>query len=166
VILLLKRFLRTPGILLAVGGATLLTGWLDLSGRFGVGVMGVMPRGLPSFAFPAFDLQEIGGLCQAAIAIAVVSFADTSVLSRVYAAKTRVHVDPNREMMGLGMANLAAGFFRGFPVSSSSSRTPVAEASGSKTQLTGVVGALAIALMLVFAPGLLRNLPMPRSRRS
>jgi MFS superfamily sulfate permease-like transporter len=89
----------------------------------------------------------------------VVSFADTSVLSRVYAARLRMPVDPNREMIALGVANLAAGFFQGFPVSSSSSRTPVAEAAGSKTQLTGVVGAIAIALMLLFAPGLLRNLP-------
>jgi MFS superfamily sulfate permease-like transporter len=62
-------------------------------------------------------------------------------------------------MLGLGVANLAAGFFQGFPISSSSSRTPVAEAAGAKTQLTGVVGALAIALLLVFAPALLQDLP-------
>ena len=93
------------------------------------------------------------------MAVALVSFADTSVLSRVYAAKLRTPVDPNQEMVGLGAANLAAGFFQGFPVSSSSSRTPVAEAAGSKTQLTGVVGAIAIALLLVLAPNLLRHLP-------
>ena len=92
-------------------------------------------------------------------AVALVSFADTSVLSRTYAAKTRTPVDPNQEMIGLGAANLAAGFFQGFPVSSSSSRTPVAEASGAKTQLTGVVGAAAVALLLVFAPNLMRYLP-------
>ena len=66
------------------------------------------------------------------------------MLSRTYAARLRAPVDPNQEMVGLGAANLAAGFFQGFPISSSSSRTPVAEAAGSKTQLTGVVGALAI----------------------
>jgi len=88
-----------------------------------------------------------------------VSFADTSVLSRTYAARLRTPVDPNQEMIGLGVANLAAGFFQGFPISSSSSRTPVAEAAGSKTQLTGVVGAVAIALLLVFAPDLLEYLP-------
>jgi MFS superfamily sulfate permease-like transporter len=68
-------------------------------------------------------------------------------------------VDSSQEMIGLGAANLAAGFFQGFPTSSSSSRTPVAEAAGSKTQLTGVVGAVAIALLLVLAPDLLQNLP-------
>jgi MFS superfamily sulfate permease-like transporter len=62
-------------------------------------------------------------------------------------------------MVGLGAANLAAGFFQGFPISSSSSRTPVAEAAGARTQLTGVVGAITVALLLVAAPDLLQNLP-------
>ena len=93
------------------------------------------------------------------LAVALVSFADTSVLSRTYAARLRTPVDPNQEMVGLGVANLAAGFFQGFPISSSSSRTPVAEAAGAKTQLTGVVGALAIALLLCAAPDLLQDLP-------
>jgi MFS superfamily sulfate permease-like transporter len=92
-------------------------------------------------------------------AVALVSFADTSVLSRAYAGRTGAHVDPNQEMVGLGAANLAAGFFRGFPISSSSSRTPVAEAAGARTQLTGVVGALCVALLLL-VPNLLREMPL------
>ena len=159
VILLLKRWLRLPGVLVAVVGAICAVAWLDLSTRFGVAVIGVLPQGLPSFSFPVLGLHEIGTLSTAALAIAVVSFADTSVLSRVYSAKNRTYVNPNQEMIGLGLANVAAGLFQGFPISSSSSRTPVAEASGSKTQLTGLVGALAITLLLVFAPGLLRDLP-------
>ncbi|HTG53395.1 MAG TPA: SulP family inorganic anion transporter, partial [Gemmatimonadaceae bacterium] len=79
--------------------------------------------------------------------------------SRIYSAKLKSFVDPNQEMIGLGISNVATGLFQGFPMSSSSSRTPVAEASGSKTQLTGVVGALVIAGLLVFAPQLLRDLP-------
>jgi MFS superfamily sulfate permease-like transporter len=89
----------------------------------------------------------------------MVSFADTSVLSRTYALRLRTPVDPNQEMIGLGAANFAAGFFQGFPISSSSSRTPVAEAAGAQSQLTGVVGAVAVALLLVLAPNLLKNLP-------
>jgi MFS superfamily sulfate permease-like transporter len=81
------------------------------------------------------------------------------VLSRTYAVRNRTYVDPNQEMVGLGVANLAAGLFQGFPISSSASRTPVAEAAGAKTQVTGVVGALAVALLLVAAPALLRHLP-------
>ncbi len=92
-------------------------------------------------------------------AVALVSFADTSVLSRTYAARLRTPVDPNQEIFGLGVANLSTAFFQGFPISSSSSRTPVAEAAGAKTQLTGVVGALAISLLLMFAPNLLQHLP-------
>jgi len=88
-----------------------------------------------------------------------VSFADTSVLSRTYAARTGSRVDPNQEMVGLGAANLAAGLFQGFPISSSSSRTSVAEAAGSRSQLTGVVGALAVALLLLLAPDLLKHVP-------
>lgn len=159
IILGFKRFKRIPSVLIAVGGATLAVGWLNLGARFGVSVLGSLPQGLPSLVIPALNLNEISTLVTAALAIAVVSFADTSVLSRVYAAKNRMQVDPNQEMIGLGLANLAAGLFQGFPISSSSSRTPVAEASGSKTQLTGLVGALTIALLLVFAPTLLRNLP-------
>ncbi|MCK7489080.1 MAG: SulP family inorganic anion transporter [Anaerotruncus sp.] len=68
-------------------------------------------------------------------------------------------VDSNQEIIALGAANVAAGIFQGFPVSSSASRTPVAESAGAKTQITGVVGAVCIALLLIFAPRLLTNLP-------
>jgi MFS superfamily sulfate permease-like transporter len=108
---------------------------------------------------PLPPVDSLGPILTGGMAVALVAFADTSVLSRTYAARLRTPVDPNQEMVGLGMANLATGFFQGFPVSSSSSRTPVAEAAGARTQLTGVVGALAIALLLLVAPTLLRDLP-------
>jgi len=158
-ILLLKRNKRLPAILIAVVGATVVAGVLDLGVRADVSVLGSLPQGLPAFALPWITAADIGPVLIGGCAVALVSFADTSVLSRVYAARTRTHVDPNQEMVGLGAANLAAGFFQGFPVSSSSSRTPVAEAAGARTQLTGVVGALAVALLLMVAPDLLRNLP-------
>ena len=159
VILLLKRSKRVPGILIAVVGATVVVGVFDLAASAGVSVLGPLPQGLPSFAIPWITYADIGPILIGGCAVALVSFADTSVLSRAYAARTRSHVDPNQEMVGLGAANLAAGFFQGFPISSSSSRTPVAEAAGAKTQLTGVVGAITVALLLVAAPDLLRNLP-------
>ena len=158
-ILLLKRRPRVPGILLAVVGATIVVGVLDLGANAGVPVLGSLPQGLPAFAFPWITSADIVPVLIGGCAVALVSFADTSVLSRVYAARTRTWVDPNQEMVGLGVANLAAGLFQGFPISSSSSRTPVAEAAGARTQLTGVVGALAVALLLVAAPDLLQNLP-------
>ncbi len=148
---------RVPGVLVAVVGATLAVTFLDLEAR--VKVVGEVPRGIPLPSIPRVSLAEIGELVGAAAGIALVSFADTSVLSRTVAGRNRYRVDPNRELIGLGMANVAAGFFSGFPISSSSSRTPVAEAAGSRTQVTGVIGAMAILVLLVAAPGLLANLP-------
>jgi MFS superfamily sulfate permease-like transporter len=159
VILVLRPWRRIPGILIAVVAATVAVGVLDLGATAGVQVLGVLPQGLPAFTLPWIGLGDLGTVVIGGCAVALVSFADTSVLSRTYAARTRTYVDPNQEMVGLGVANLAAGLFQGFPVSSSSSRTPVAEAAGARTQLTGVVGALAVALLLVLAPDLLRNLP-------
>lgn len=159
VILLLKSSKRVPGILIAVVGATAIVGALDLAARAGVSVLGPLPQGLPAFSIPWIGYADIVPVVIGGCAVALVSFADTSVLSRAYAARTATNVDPNQEMVGLGAANLAAGFFQGFPISSSSSRTPVAEAAGARTQLTGVVGALAVALLLLFAPNLLRHLP-------
>ncbi|HKQ23268.1 MAG TPA: sulfate permease [Burkholderiales bacterium] len=158
-ILLLKRWKRIPGLLISVVGATVAVGVLGLDESAGLNVLGPLPQGLPSFVLPWIDLADVVQVVIGGCAAAMVAFADTSVLSRTYAAKTRSHVDPNQEMIGLGAANLAAGLFQGFPISSSSSRTPVAEAAGAKTQLTGVVGAVAVALLLLLAPNLLEDLP-------
>ena len=160
VIFLLKGSKRVPGILVAVVGANVVVDVLELAARAGVSVLGSLPQGLPAFAIPWITRTDIIPVLIGGTAIAMVSFADTSVLSRVYAAKTRTHVDPNQEMVGLGVANLAAGLFQGFPISSSASRTPVAEAAGARTQLSGVVGALTVALLLELAPDLLKNLPI------
>jgi len=159
VILLLRGNKRVPGILIAVVGATAVVAAFDLSARAGVAVIGALPQGLPAFAVPWIGLSDLPAVLIGGCAVALVSFADTSVLSRTYAARLGTYVDPNKEMVGLGAANLAAGFFQGFPISSSSSRTPVAEAAGARTQLSGVVGAVCVALLLEFAPGLLADLP-------
>jgi high affinity sulfate transporter 1 len=159
VIRLSKRFSRFPGILAAVVGATLITAWLRLPETAGVKVLGPVPQGLPDLAIPWLRTADIVPILAGGVAVAIVAFADTSILSRTFAARAGTRVDPNQEMVALGAANLAAGFFQGFPISSSSSRTPVAEAAGARTQLTGVVGALIVALVIVAAPMLFRNLP-------
>ena len=158
-ILILKRRPRVPGMLIAVTAATVAVAVLDLAARFGISVLGPLPQGLPTPKLPISNIDSLVPILTGGVAVALVSFADTSVLSRTYAARLRTPVDPNQEMVGLGVANLAAGFFQGFPISSSSSRTPVAEAAGAKTQLTGVVGALAICGLLIVAPNLLQDLP-------
>jgi len=159
VILLLKGRKRVPGILIAVVGATVVVGGLQLATRAGVPVIGSLPQGLPSFAIPRISYGDVMPVFIGGCAVALLAFADTSVLSRTFAARTGAYVNPNQELVGLGVANLAAGIFQGFPISSSSSRTAVAEAAGTKSQLTGVVGAISVASLLVMAPELLQYLP-------
>ena len=160
VILGFKRWLpRIPGVLVAVVGATVAVAVFDLGERYDLSLVGPLPQGLPSFALPELSAGNMATLAAGAVGIALVSFADTSVLSRTFAIRGGYRVDPNQEMIALGAANTATGFFQGFPISSSSSRTPVAEQAGAKTQLTGLVGAGAIALMLVFVPNIVQDLP-------
>jgi high affinity sulfate transporter 1 len=159
VLIFKRRWPKIPGVLIAVVGATVVVGAFNLATVAGVSVVGPLPQGLPSFQIPRVSAGDLGVLAAGAIAITLVAFADTSVLSRTFALRGGYTVDQNQELIALGAANAAAGLFQGFSISSSSSRTPVAESAGAKTQLTGVVGALCIALLLVFAPTLLQNLP-------
>ena len=150
---------RIPGVLVAVVGATVAVGVFGLAERYDLSVVGALPKGLPSFEVPSVSFDHLEALLAGALGITLVSFADTSVLSRTFAIRGGYRVDPNQELVALGAANVAGGFFQGFSVSASSSRTPVAEAAGARTQLTGLVGAAAIALMLLFFPNLVQNLP-------
>jgi high affinity sulfate transporter 1 len=160
VILGCKRWApRVPGVLVAVVGATLLVGVFDLVARSGLSVVGVLPQGLPPFTIPSVSLTDLTLLVAGAVGIALVSFADTSVLSRTFALRGGYEVDPNQELVALGAANIGAGLFQGFAVSSSASRTPVAAEAGARTQVTGLVGAGAIVLMLIAFPGIVQNLP-------
>ena len=119
---------KIPGVLVAVVAATLAVGLFDLAKRYGLSLVGTLPQGLPSFQLPTLPADNMGTLVAGAVGIALVSFADTSVLSRTFAIRGGYRVDPNQEMVALGAANAAAGLFQGFSISSSSSRTPVAEA--------------------------------------
>jgi len=159
VIWLSRRSARLPGVLLAIVAATVLVSVFDLAEQADVAVLGALPQGMPAFALPWVTTADLAPVLLGGLAVALVSFADTSVLSRTYAAQSGRHVDANQEMVGLGAANLAAGLFQGMPVSASTSRTPVAVEAGARTQLTGVVGALVVVVLLVFAPALLKNLP-------
>jgi high affinity sulfate transporter 1 len=160
VILLFRRFApRFPGVLAAVVGAAVLSAFLGLGSRQAIAVVGPLPQGLPALHFPRASADEIMALIGAALAITLVSFADMSVLSRTFALRGGYEVDGNQEIVALGTANIASGIFGGFSVSSSASRTPVAEAAGAKTQFAGLWGAFCIAVVLIFAPNLLRELP-------
>jgi len=161
VILLLNRFVpRIPGVLVAVVLAIGAVALFDLADR-GVKLVGALPEGFPPFTIPTVPLTDLGLLFAGALGIALVSLTDTISTASAFAGRRGEDVDGNREMIGIGAANVAAGLFQGFPVSTSGSRTAVAEQNGARSQVTGLVGAGAVTLMLVFLPGLLRNLPQP-----
>ena len=158
VILATQRFApRVPGVLIAVVGATVVVAVFGLADQ--VATVGHVPPGLPSFVVPRPPTGDLAELIAAAAGIALVTLVDTAALSRSYAARLGETVDQSRELLALGIANAASGFFQGFPVSSSGSRTPVAEAAGARTQATGLVAAGALALVLAVATGLVQNIP-------
>ena len=160
-ILVLQRWLpKVPAVLIAVVLAIAAATVFHLANH-GVSLVGVLPEGFPPLTIPSVRLSDLGPLFAGALGIALVSLADTISTASAFAARTGQEVHGNGEMIGIGAANLAAGLFQGFPVSTSGSRTAVAERSGAKTQLTGVTGAVLIILMIVLVPGLFRNLPQP-----
>jgi len=150
---------KIPGVLVAVVVAIAATAVFNL-GEHDVSLVGTLPEGFPPLTFPS-PVSDLPLLVAGALGIALVALTDTISTSSAFAARTGQEVSGDGEMIGIGAANVAAGLFQGFPVSTSGSRTAVAEQSGAKTQLAGVAGAATIVLMLVFVPGLLRNLPQP-----
>ena len=150
---------KVPGVLIAVVIAIAATSVFSLADH-GVSLVGSLPKGFPPLTVPN-PISDLPLLIAGALGIALVALTDTISTASAFAARTGQEVDGNGEMIGIGAANVAAGFFQGFPVSTSGSRTAVAEQAGAKTQLTGVVGAVLIVLMLVLVPGLLKNLPDP-----
>ena len=151
---------RAPGILIAVAAAMVLSVVLDLTTR-GVSVIGVLPQGFPLPNLPAVPIADMPLLIAAAVGISLVAIGDTISVSGGFAGRSGYDVDGNQELKGIGSANLAAGLFSGFPVSTSGSRTAVAVQSGSKTQLTGLVAAGLVLAMLLFVPGLVQWMPQP-----
>jgi high affinity sulfate transporter 1 len=161
VILVLQRWLpKVPAVLIMVVLAIASTTVFSLADH-GVSLVGVLPKGFPPLTIPHVRLSDLAPLFAGALGIVLVSLADTISTASAFAARTGQELNGNGEMIGIGAANLAAGLFQGFPVSTSGSRTAVAERAGAKTQLTGVVGAALIILMIVLVPGLFRNLPQP-----
>ena len=151
------RWRRAAAVVLAVVASiavTAVAGWRD-----DVPVVGALPSGLPTPALAGLTWGDVRALLGPALGIALIAFADTSVLSRVFAVRHDFRVSGDDEMRAIGAANIASGAFGGFPVSASSSRTPVAEQAGARTQLTGIVAAVALVGFVLFAPDLTSYLP-------
>ncbi len=148
---------RIPAVLVAVVGATIVSAIFGLSDH--ISTVGTLPHGFPRPTLPWTHYSDVGPLFVAAVGITLVSLTDTIATSSAFAARRGEDVDPDQEMVGVGAANICAGFVQGFAVSTSGSRTAVAEQSGARTQLAGIVGAGLVAMLLLFFNSLLEDLP-------
>ncbi len=150
----LRRLGRNlPGALIALVIAGLIVWALGLD-RQGVRVVGELPRQLPPFVVPpVFDLTLLGRLSTGALALSAIGLVEALSITRSLAARTGQRLDSNQEFVGQGLANLACGFFSGYPVCGSFTRSAVNVEAGARTAMSGVIaGLLALVVVLVFAP--------------
>ena len=150
---------RWPAPLVALVGSGLVVGLLGLDAH-GVAVVGAVPAGLPVFKLPNLSLDLLNELAGAAAGLALITFTSMMLTAQSFAAKNHYEIDGDREMAALGAANIAAALSQGFAISGADSRTAMADASGGRTQLTGLVAAAAIAVVLLFLTEPLRYIPM------
>lgn len=158
-LLVLRRLAPlAPGTLIAVVGAAALVAIFGLEAQ-GVAVVGPVPSQLPTPVLPALTMSDITALIGSAAAIAFVGYTDVALTGRAFAARTGETIDANREFLALGAANVAAGFTGGFPLSASGSRTAIIDAMRAKTQVTGLVAAASVVVVVLVVPGLIALIP-------
>ncbi len=156
---LLRRFApRWPAALIVVVLAISASSLFNLAAK-GVAVTGTVPAGLPSPTFPAVGIHDVGALLVSAFGIALVCYVESIAVAKAIANRRGYRVDANREFVAIGMANLGAGLFRGFPVDGSFSRSASADDAGARTQLAGIVAAVVVGLTLLFLTPLFKDLP-------
>ena len=159
IIRLLKRFApRIPGALVALVMMTVLVAALQLEQK-GVKVLGQIPAGLPTLTIPQVTLGDFGKLLPAALALCGITLAEGLLLGRSYAQKRGYSIDSDQEMFAFGASNLASGLTGGFAVGSSASRTAAMDSNGSRSQIPSLVGAIVVALVLLFFTNQLAMLP-------
>lgn len=158
-ILFCRRFVkRVPGavVALAVSGLVVALAGAD---RLGIAVVGRIPTGLPGLAMPLMSLDDFDLLLPVALMTALLSFSDTMITARAFAARNGYRIDANQELIAIGAANFAAGVSQGLPISASDTRTAVVEASGGRTQMACVIAAAVVAGVMLWLAGLLFYLP-------
>ncbi len=154
-----RLFPRLPAALVGLVAAGLIVAGLDLE-AMGVKVLGDVPAGLPDLQLPSLHLNLLDKIAGAAAGLALVSFSSMMLTARSFAAKNRYQIDTDREFAALGVANIASALSQGFAISGADSRTAMADASGGRTQLTGLVAAAAVAIVLLFLTEPLRCVPV------
>jgi SulP family sulfate permease len=150
---------RAPVALIGILGATAAAAWLDLSDR-GVQLVGTIPGGVPVPSLPDVSTSDLTAMLAPALGITLVAYTDNILEGRAFASRHGETIDPQRELLALGAVNVGAGMLQGFPVSSSGSRTAIADAVGGRTQLTGLVTVAGTLLILVFLRPVLAAFPL------
>jgi SulP family sulfate permease len=159
ILMALKKYApKVPRALVVVVITTVLV-WLLRLDQAGVAIVGVVEAGLPTPAMPDINMEAVAELAPTALAIALVAFMEAISVSKAIATRKRYEVDANQELIAIGAANLAAAFFRGYPVTGGFSRTAVNDQAGAETPLAGIITAVVIAVALLFLTPLLYFLP-------
>ena len=153
-----KKMPRLPAPLMVVAASTLLVYALRLD-QWGVNMIGNVPKGLPTFLLPPFSVESFRLLFPSALTILFVGFMESISIAKTIAAREKYRIDPNQELKGLGLANVAASFFSAYPVTGGFSRTAVNSRAGARTGLASVISAGIILLVLVFFTPLFYYLP-------
>ncbi len=160
VLFLARRFLpRWPAALVALVASAIAVALLKLDSQ-GVAILGPVPAGLPPLRWPTVPLEHLPSLVASAAGLALVLFSSGVLTARSFAAKNRYEIDVDREFAAFGAANLASALSQGFAVTGADSRTAMGDAAGGRTQVTGLVAAATMALVLLFLTDPLRYVPI------
>ncbi len=160
IIFTIRRFKpMIPGALVALILGTIITAYYDLNQLYGVSIVGVIPTGLPAPSIPRVDLSTLGFLISGAAGIVFLAAGETLGTARAFAAKYHYEVDADQELLAMGTANITSGLFGGITIDMSLSSTASGESAGERTQLSSLVSAGLILLVVLFLAPLLQNLP-------
>jgi MFS superfamily sulfate permease-like transporter len=159
VLFMMQRLLpRMPGALIALIASGIVVAVFGLDTR-GVAVLGHVPAGLPSLHWPTFPLEYVPTLVADAAGLALVLFTSGTLTARSFAARGGYQIDVDRDFAAYGVANIASAVSQGFAVTGADSRTAMAVVSGGRTQMTGIIAAAAIAIVLMFLTAPLQFIP-------
>jgi len=155
-----KAFRNRPVALVVLVASIVATAVFHLD-RYGVRLIGDVPRGLPLPSLPAVSRQDVNSLLPLAAACFLLAAVETSAIGRMFAARHEYRLDASQEFLAVGSANLLAGLFGGLPISGGTSQSLVNESGGARTPLSGLIAAGVIGLVALFLTGLLHDLPQP-----
>ena len=158
-LLLGEKFLPGRPVALLVVVTSIIVMSVTPLASMGVKVVGALPRGLPAFHPPGLRVRDVDGVIPLAFACLLLSYVESVSAARAIALTKGYEIDPRQELLGLGAANVAAGFFQGYPVAGGLSQSSVNDKAGAKTPLSLVFASVTIGLCLMFLTGLLANLP-------